>query len=110
MKISLLNERIIIQKSVVRTDTIGNQFSVWHDYFSPFATISSESPLEVTSAGNIYDESKIDFTIRYAREIEEMNSTNYRVIFKGDIYSIKGIDHMNYKKKLIKIHAQRSER
>ncbi|WP_027107139.1 phage head closure protein [Ligilactobacillus ceti] len=109
MKIALLNERITIQKVEVVKDKIGNHFNRWSDYFNLYATISSESPTEVTAAGNVWDESKIDFTVRYSNEIKDITSTNYRVVFKNTVYQIKGIDHMNYKKKTIKLHCQRCE-
>ena len=110
MKISLLNEKILIQKSDVEIDEIGNHKSIWKDYLNTFVTISSESPEEVTSSGNIWDESKIDFTIRWSKKSSEIVSKGYRVLFKNNLYEIKGIDHMNYKKISIKLHCKRVER
>lgn len=110
MKISLLNERIELQKSNVEVDDIGNHINVWSKYYSCYATISSESPIEQTSSGAIWDESKIDFTIRYSKEVSNISSIGYRVLFRDSIYEIEGIDHMNYKKKCLKLHCKRSER
>lgn len=110
MQISLLNERIELQKSVVEVDEIGNHKNVWRNYYSCYATISSESPQEQTSSDVIWDESKIDFTIRYSREISDISSIGFRVIFHDVLYEIEGIDHMNYKKKCIKLHCKKVER
>lgn len=110
MKISLLNERIELQKSSVEVDNVGNHKNVWNKYYSCYATISSESPQEETSSGAIWDESKIDFTIRYSKEVSVLSSIGYRVIFQDDIYEIEGIDHMNYRKKSLKLHCKRCER
>lgn len=110
MDISLLNERIEIQKSSVEIDDIGNHKNVWNKYYSCYATISTESPQEQTSSGIIWDESKIDFTIRYSKEVKDLSSVGYRVVFKDSIYEIKGIDHMNYKKKSLKLHCMRCVR
>lgn len=110
MKVSLFNTRITIQNALVKTDGIGNQIEVWKDVYSCYATVSSESPLETTSSGAMWDNSKIDFTIRYASEVAKVDSLTHRVIFEDQIYNIKGIDHMNYKKKSLKIHCQRVER
>ncbi len=110
MKVSLLNERITIEKSKIEVDKIGNHKNVWSKYYSCHATISSESPKEETSSGAIWDESKIDFTIRYSKEVSVLSSTYYRVIFHNDIYEIEGIDHMNYRKKSLKLHCKRCER
>ena len=48
MKVSLLNEKIIFQKSVVAADAIGNRKNVWKDYYSCFATIGGEGGNEKT--------------------------------------------------------------
>lgn len=110
MNISLLNERILIEKSKVIIDAIGNHRNEWSKYYSCYATISNKSPQEETSSGAIWDESKIDFTIRYSKEVSVLSSIGYRVIFHNDIYEIEGIDHMNYKKKSMKLHCRRVER
>jgi SPP1 family predicted phage head-tail adaptor len=108
MKISLLNERILIQKSEASSDAIGNRISTWKDYFSCYAGVSSESPKEATAAGATWDESLIDFTVRWCKETEALSSKGYRVIFRDAVYSIEGIDHMNFKKKAIKLHCRRN--
>ena len=108
MNIALLNERIMIQKSEVSSDAIGNRISTWNDYFSCYAGVSSESPKEETAAGATWDESMIDFTVRWCSETEMLCSKGYRVIFREAVYSIEGIDHMNYKKKAIKLHCRRN--
>lgn len=110
MKVSLLNTRIIIQESTMTTDEIGNQLEAWTDMYSCFATVSKESPLEQTSVGAIWDRSKIDFTIRYSSEVSHLDSTKHRVLFNDKIYNIKGIDHMNFRKKSLKLHCQLVER
>ncbi|MCW6681313.1 phage head closure protein [Aerococcaceae bacterium NML160702] len=110
MQVNLLNERISLLKMKLVTDEIGNHTNEWREIYSCFATISHESPQESTDHGVVYDDSKIDFTIRYSSEVASIQSTNYRVKFKGDFYSILGIDHMNYQKKCLKLHCQRIER
>lgn len=110
MKVALLNERIRLEKNTVIVDAIGNHKNKWEAYYSCFATISSESPKEETATGAMWDESKIDFTIRYSKEVAELSSLHYRVIFRGAIYEIQGIDHMNYKKKALKLHCKRCDR
>jgi len=107
MNIALLSEQILIQKSEVTSDAIGNRISTWKDYFSCYAGVSSESPKEETAAGATWDESMIDFTVRWCRETKALSSKGYRIIFQDAVYSIEGIDHMNFKKKAIKLHCKR---
>lgn len=109
MNIALLSEQILLQKAAVTSDSAGNRVSSWKDYFTCYATISAESPVEQTAAGTTWDESVIDFTLRWCSEVENINSKEYRIIFKGDAYNIEGIDHMNYKRKAVKLHCRREE-
>ena len=110
MRISLLNERITLLKNSVEIDNIGNHKIKWSKYYECYATVSAESPVEETSAGNVWDESKIDFTIRYSKETAAISSTRYRVIFHDTVYEILGVDHMNYKKKSLKLHCKRCKK
>lgn len=110
MNIALLNERIRIEKNSVEVDSIGNHKSVWSPYYSCFATVSGESPFEETNSGAVWDESKVNFTIRFSKEVMSLSSLGFRVIFRDSIYEIEGIDHMNYKKRSIKLHCKRCER
>ncbi len=43
MDIAAMNERILIQKSTVVTDRIGNRTNGWSDFYSCFATISDST-------------------------------------------------------------------
>ena len=79
-------------------------------YYSCSATVSSESPKEETDAGLIVDDSKIDFTIRFCQKAAAVTSTGYRVLFRDVPYDILGVDHMNYKRKAVKLLCQKASR
>lgn len=110
MNVALLNVRITVQKNEVVVDNIGNHKNTWADWYSCYATVSSESPNEDTDAGMIVDNSKMDFTIRWCRNAVEITSDKYRVVYDGSAYNILGIDHMNFKKKSIKLKCQKVRR
>lgn len=110
MDIALLNVKITVQKNSVVVDSIGNHKNVWTDWYTCAATISGESPNESTDAGMIVDDSKIDFTIRWCKNAAEINSTKYRVVYGNDTYNILGIDHMNNKRKSVKLKCQKADR
>lgn len=110
MDIALLNVRITVQKNSVVVDSIGNHKNVWADWYSCYATVSGESPSESTDAGVIVDNSKLDFTLRWCGKVSEMTSTGFRVMYNDEIYDILGIDHMNFRKKSVKVKCQRKER
>ena len=56
------------------------------------------------------DDSKIDFTIRYCKRAAALTSTGYRVQFESELYDILAVDHMNFKRKCIKLSCQKVRR
>ena len=110
MDIALLNVKITLQKNEVVTDSIGNHKNSWIDFYSCYATAGGESKGEVTSAGTINDNTDMDFTLRWCRNTANITTDGHRVIFNGEIYNILGIDHMNFKKKCVKLRCRKVKR
>lgn len=110
MKVSLLNEKILFQKGVVISDAIGNRKNTWEDYFSCFATITGEDGDEKSEAGQMVDRASITFTVRYCSRLVDIVSTGFRILFRGEIYNILSVDHMNYKKKSLKFRCEKARR
>ena len=110
MNIGLLNIRVTIQKNTLTTDEIGNQINTWEDYFSCAATAGNESGSEKEQAGETVEDGTAAFTVRYCPETLAVTPTGFRIIFQDEIYNITGIDHMNYKRKSIKIWCRRARR
>lgn len=110
MNIELMNVRIFISKNDVVVDAIGNHKNVWSEYYTCYATVSAEAGKEETDAGLVVDDSKVDFTIRWCKKAAAITSTEYRVQFNGQLYDILAVDHMNYKRKSIKLCCQKVRR
>lgn len=110
MKVALLNCKIMIQENTVVTDKIGNHKAAWTDYFSCYATISAESGSEVNRVGETLENHNIAMTVRYSSETAKITSTSHRVVFGGEIYNITAVDHMNYKRKSLKLWCQKVRR
>ena len=110
MDISLLNVIILFQKNTVVVDAVGNHKNEWTDFYSCHATVSGEGGKEASAAGMIVDDSDISFTVRYCRMISEINNTEYRVLFGGELYNILAVDHMNFKRKSVKFKCQKVRR
>ena len=100
--IARFNERITIQKNTVQVDRYGNHTNAWEDYFSCSAYASTYTKEEGTGVVTT-DERSISFEIRYCSEVSGLTSTEYRVIFHGDVYNIASVDMMNYQRKSIKL-------
>lgn len=110
MNIELLNVRIFITKNTVVTDAVGNHRNEWQEYYTCYATVSAEAGKEQTSAGLVVDDSHIDFTIRWCKKAAEIDSTHYQVQFNGELYNVTAVNHMNYRKKCIKLSCEKVRR
>lgn len=110
MDIALLNVKIVIEKNEVMVDEIGNRRNSWAEYYCCFATVGGEGGRETSVAGTTVDDSDISFSIRYCKKASFINNTEYRVVFEGETYNILSVDHMNYKKKSLKLRCQKVRR
>ena len=104
--IAKFNERLTVQKNEVTVDKYGNRKNTWTDYFSCFTYASTyqydaERTSEVTS-----EEQTIHFEVRYCTELAELDSTHYRVSFRGNSYNIVSVDFMNYQRQTIRINCK----
>ncbi|MCD8382787.1 MAG: phage head closure protein [Clostridiales bacterium] len=109
MKISLLNERLTIQKNSVVIDSVGNHKNEWTDYFScyTYAAASGYQQKEQQAAGITVLDDGLVFTVRYCSELSDLDSTHYRVLFQGEPYNITAVDRMNYQHKTLKITCEK---
>lgn len=110
MNVALMNLRIIFQKNEVVTDAIGNHTNEWKDYYSCFATISSESGSETSDAGQTLPQSNGAFTVRYCKETAAIKSDQFRIKLGDELYDITSIDHQNNKRKSLKFWVRKARR
>ena len=107
MKIAEMNERIVIQKSRMETDTIGNHTLKWFDYYYCWARVDNVSGKEFWEAAQHNAQDSLYFTIRYFSPVHDLDTKHYRVKFRGQIYNITFIDHSQYKNKMLRLMAER---
>ena len=110
MNIGLLSVRITVQKSTTQTDSIGNHMNAWQEYYSCAATLSGETGQEADDAGITVDNTKADFTVRYCELTSALTPLRYRVIYNGERYDILSVDHLNNKRKAVKLRCQKARR
>ena len=102
-EIARFNERMTIQKNEVTVDKYGNHINTWTDYFTCFAYAGTYQYDKERAAAVTSEEQTINFEVRYCTELQNLDSTHYRVIFRDGIYDIRSVDMMNYQKKSIRI-------
>lgn len=110
MRIGQWRQRIVIQKNRMRKDKDGNQRNEWEDYFTCWAYANNLSGKEYWEAAQMNQEESLFFLVRYCMELKDLDSTKYRILFRGDIYSITLVDFMQFQNKVIKLRAERVKR
>ena len=108
-RIARKNERITFQKNTVVTDKYGNHKNTWTDYFSCFAYAGTYQAAE-QGEEVVTDERSVIFHVSYCPELADLDSTAYRVLFKGTAYNILSVDMMNYQRKEIRIVCRKEKR
>ena len=98
MDISKLNQRILIQKGVSKTDEVGNVLRQWQDFYSCFASVKT--------TGGKEEQQTVSFTVRFCRKLAELSSVEYRVVFREKFYNIVQVDFADYGGKMIRIKGE----
>ena len=96
---------VIIQKYKKGYDDIGNPVEEWSDYKRAKAYINGLSGSEYWEAANVQSEKTLEFVFRWKAFFDEMNTTQFRLVFGGNVYNIKDIDNIQYRNKTVKIRA-----
>lgn len=110
MEVALLNVTVTFQKNDVAVDSIGNHKNVWTDFYTCHATVGGENGSEQVTAGTTIENADISFSVRYCKVTDTITTTAYRILFRGEIYNILSVDHMNYKRKSIKFRCKKERR
>lgn len=86
--------KIVIQKKTVVEDEWFNQVETWVDWQEVWAERSNLWGESYYAARAVNEENTVEFTIRYASFVEQIDTTNYQIVFEGRAYSIEQIDHL----------------
>ena len=102
MEIGTLNQRITILEHRTVVDEIGNHITKWEETFSLWAKVIVKTASETTDTGVTKEVQKLEFLVRQSPASLNINSTNFRILFRNNIYNITGLiplyDHNNYLK------------
>ena len=102
LEIGNLNQRITILEHRTVIDEIGNHITKWEETFSLWSKVTVKTSSETTDAGITKEVQKLEFLVRQSPASLNINSTNFRILFRNSIYNITGIiplyDHNDYLK------------
>lgn len=96
---------VTFQKYVKGYDDIGNTTDQWQNYKRAYAYVNGLSGAEYWEAANTHQENTVEFVFRWKSFFDEMNTKQFRILFKGQIYDINLIDNLQFRNKTVKIKA-----
>lgn len=91
-------------------DKAGNQRNEWADYYSCWAYANNLSGKEYWEAAQVNQEASLFFIVRYCEVLKDLDSTKYRILFRGEIYNITFVDFMQYQNRTVKLRAEKVKR
>ena len=91
MEIGNLNQRITILEHRTVIDEIGNHITKWEETFFLWAKVTVKTASETTDAGITREVQKLEFLARQSPASLNINSTNFRILFRSQVYDITGI-------------------
>lgn len=110
MNIAAMRCRITVQKNEVVKDKYGNHTNAWNDFYTCWATPVQGGGSEKQEAGTTNSTDAIDFTVRYAKCLEDLDSTKIRIRMGDAIYNVISIDLMGFKHTSLKFKCERVKR
>ena len=91
MEIGTLNQRITILEHRIFIDEIGNHITKWEETFFLWAKVTVKTASETTDAGLTREVQKLEFLVRQSPASLNINSTNFRILFRSQVHDITGI-------------------
>ena len=110
MNIAAMNVRLMIQKNEVVKDKYGNHTNTWVDFYTCWATPVQSGGSEKQEAGTTNSTDAIDFTVRYAKCLEGLDSTKIRIRLGDAIYNVTAIDPMGFRHNSLKFKCEKVKR
>ncbi len=114
MNIDNFNNRITIQKRTT-TKVKGIPTDVWDTFYSCWTSINSLYGTELYKSLEVQLENILNFTVRYTKTLEALNTKEYRVIWgkkivdgieKDRIFNIIATDYYSFNKEKITLKVK----
>ncbi|NFC89510.1 head-tail adaptor protein [Clostridium botulinum] len=116
VKIGEMRHRITIQKYNTYQNENGFDIEEWDDYKTVWASMNNLWGKEFYAAKSTNSENTIEFIVRYSKDLEKINTKEYRIKTIKDknatkekdkyrYFDITFIDNIKYENKWLKIKA-----
>ena len=99
-------EPVTIEKlAEVTEDADGFESETWENYYSNYAQVNGLFGSERWAAAQVQMDTSLRFTFRWNRKLDSVKPKRYRLIFRGDIYTITHVDNVKYGNETVRIDA-----
>lgn len=103
--IGKLNKRITIQKYTTIQNENGFDVEDWIDYKTIWASVNNLWGKEFYAAKAVQAENTVEFICRYSRDLENIDTKEYRIFWNNRTFNITFVDNIKYENKWLKIKA-----
>lgn len=101
--------KIVIEKMSHSYDSVGNPVEEWKPFRKTYAYMNGLSGREYWEAATLNAENTVDFVCRWKKFFEEMDTTNYRIVWRGKNFDIKTIDNVQFRNETVKLRTVHSD-
>nr|DAG74220.1 MAG TPA: Putative head tail adaptor [Bacteriophage sp.] len=109
MEAGAYTQKISIEKLSHSYDSIGNPIEEWKLFKKTYAYMNGLSGKEYWEAATLNAENTVDFVCRWKKFFDVMDTTNYRIVWKGKKFNIKTIDNVQFRNEIVKLRAVHSD-
>ena len=102
-------QKISIEKLSHNYDSTGNPVEEWKPFKKTYAYMNGLSGKEYWEAATLNAENTVDFVCRWKKFFDEIDTRNYRIVWKKKVFNIKTIDNIQFKNDIVKIRAVNSD-
>lgn len=96
---------IVIQKLSVIYDDLRNPIKEWDDWKKVYAYANALSGTERWVASQTHSTGIVEFICRWNVLFDSMNTTEYRILFRNELYDIESIDNIQFRNNTVKIRG-----
>lgn len=100
-----LNKRITIQQYTTTQNKNGFDVPDWIEYKTVWSSVNNLWGKEFYAAKAINAENTVEFVVRYSKELDKINSKEYRIFWNDRVFNITFIDNIKYENRWLKIKA-----
>lgn len=105
LDIGNMNKRITIQKYTTYQNENGFDIEDWIDYKTVWASVNNLWGKEFYAAKAVNAENTVEFICRYSRDLENIDTKEYRIFWSNRAFDITFVDNIKYENKWLKIKA-----